>query len=70
MNAAVNLLNTYDRKLVHLFSSIEQLLEIDGIEFQESFKIKTTFKLTKRIAAYCEENRPKITSKDDVGKSL
>ena len=68
---AENLLNTFDGNLVHLFcASINQLMEIDGIGFEETQKIKATFELTKRIAAYCEEDRPKITSKDDVTKLL
>jgi DNA repair protein RadC len=68
---AVNLLKTYDGNLVHLFcASINQLMETDGIGFQEAQKIKATFELTKRIAAYCEEDHPKITSKDDVTKIL
>ncbi|MBU7046252.1 MAG: DNA repair protein RadC [Theionarchaea archaeon] len=68
---AVNLLNTFHGNLVHLFcASINQLMEIDGIGFQEAQKIKATFELTKRISAYCEEDRPKIVSKDDVTKLL
>jgi DNA repair protein RadC len=69
--AAANLLNTFDGNLVHLFcASINQLMETDGIGFKEAQKIKATFELTKRIAAYCEEDRPKIASKDDVTKIL
>jgi DNA repair protein RadC len=68
---AVNLLNTFDGNLIHLFcASINQLMETEGIGFQEAQKIKTTFELTKRIAAYCEEDHPKIASKDDVTKIL
>jgi DNA repair protein RadC len=68
---AVNLLNTFEGNLIHLFcSSIRQLMETDGIDFQEACKIKATFELTKRIAAYCEEDHPKVTSKDDVTKIL
>ncbi|MBU7046835.1 MAG: DNA repair protein RadC [Theionarchaea archaeon] len=68
---AENLLNTFDGNLVHLFcASINQLMETEGTEFQEAYKIKATFELTKRIAAYCEEDHPKITSKDDVTKLL
>ena len=68
---AVNLLNAFDGNLVHLFcASIKQLMETDGIGFQEAQKIKAVFELTKRIAAYCEEDHPKITSKDDVTKLL
>jgi DNA repair protein RadC len=71
LNDAVNLLNTFDGNLVHLFcASIEQLMETEGIGYQEAYKIKATFELTKRIAAYCEEDHPKITSKDDVTKIL
>jgi DNA repair protein RadC len=68
---AVNLLNLYHGNLVHLFcASVKRLMETDGIGFQEAQKIKATFELTKRIAAYCEEDRPKIASKDDVTKIL
>ncbi|MBU7019153.1 MAG: DNA repair protein RadC [Theionarchaea archaeon] len=71
LTAAVNLLNLYHGNLVHLFcASIERLMETEGIGFQEAQKIKATFELTKRIAAYSEEDRPKITSKDDVTKIL
>ncbi|MBU7045353.1 MAG: DNA repair protein RadC [Theionarchaea archaeon] len=70
LNAA-NLLHTFDGNLVHLFcASINQLMETDGIGFKEAQKIKAVFELTKRIAAYCEEDHPKITSKDDVTKLL
>jgi DNA repair protein RadC len=68
---AVNLLNAFDGNLVHLFcASVNQLMETEEIGFQEAQKIKATFELTKRIAAYCEEDHPKITSKDDVTKIL
>ena len=68
---AENLLNAFDSNLVHLFcASVNQLMEIDGIESQEAQKIKAVFELTKRIAAYCEEDHPKIASKDDVTKIL
>jgi DNA repair protein RadC len=71
LNAATDLLHTFDGNLVHLFCvSIKQLMETDGIRFQEACKIKAVFELTKRITAYCEEDHPKITSKDDVTKIL
>jgi DNA repair protein RadC len=71
LTAAVNLLNLYHGNLVHLFcASVTRLMETDGIEFQEALRIKATFELTKRIAAYCEEDHPKIASKDDVTKFL
>ncbi|MBU7045382.1 MAG: DNA repair protein RadC [Theionarchaea archaeon] len=71
LTAAANLLNTFDCNLIHLFcASIEQLIETDGIGFQDALKIKAVFELTKRIAAYCEEDHPKIASKDDVTKIL
>ncbi|MBU7048263.1 MAG: DNA repair protein RadC [Theionarchaea archaeon] len=70
LNAA-NLLDTFHGNLVHLFcASINQLMETDDIGFQEACKIKATFELAKRIAAFCEEDHPKITSKDDVTKIL
>ncbi|MBU7047794.1 MAG: DNA repair protein RadC [Theionarchaea archaeon] len=68
---AENLLHAFDSNLVHLFCvSINQLMETEGIGFQEAQKIKAVFELTKRIAAYCEEDHPRITSKDDVTKLL
>ncbi|MBU7015897.1 MAG: DNA repair protein RadC [Theionarchaea archaeon] len=68
---AADLLNTFDNNLVHLFcASFNQLMETDGIGLQEAQEIKAVFELTKRIAAYCEEDHPKITSKDDVTKLL
>ncbi|MBU7018362.1 MAG: DNA repair protein RadC [Theionarchaea archaeon] len=68
---AGNLLNTFQGNLVHLFcASVNQLMETEGIRSQEAYKIKAVFELTKRIAAYCEEDHPKITSKDDVTKIL
>ena len=71
LTAAVNLLNLYHGNLVHLFcASVTRLMETEGIRYQEAQKIKATFELTKRIAAYCEEDRPKIASKDDVTKIL
>ncbi|MBU7048118.1 MAG: DNA repair protein RadC [Theionarchaea archaeon] len=71
LTAAADLLNTFHGNLIHLFcASIEQLVETEGIGFQEAQKIKAVFELTKRIAAYCEEDHPKITSKDDVTKIL
>ncbi|MBU7017232.1 MAG: DNA repair protein RadC [Theionarchaea archaeon] len=57
LTAATDLLHTFDGNLVQ-------------IGFQESCKIKAVFELTKRIAAYCEEDHPKIASKDDVTKIL
>ena len=71
LTAAENLLNTFEGNLVHLFcASVNQLMETDDIGFQEACKIKATFELTKRITAYCEEDHPKIASKDDVTKIL
>ncbi|MBU7045171.1 MAG: DNA repair protein RadC [Theionarchaea archaeon] len=68
---AENLLKTYEGNLIHLFcASVNQLMKTEGIGFQEAQKIKAVFELTKRIAAYCEEDHPKITSKDDVTKLL
>ena len=67
----VNLLNTFHDNLIHLFcASINQLMETEGIGSQEAQKIKAVFELTKRIAAYCEEDHPKIASKDDVTRIL
>ncbi|MBU7046977.1 MAG: DNA repair protein RadC [Theionarchaea archaeon] len=68
---AADLLNAFDGNLIHLFcASINQLMETEGIGFPEAYKIKAVFELTKRIAAYCEEERPKIASKADVTKIL
>jgi DNA repair protein RadC len=71
LTAVENLLYLYHGNLVHLFcASVRRLMETEGIGFQEAQKIKAVFELTKRIAAYCEEDRPKIASKDDVTKIL
>ena len=68
---AVNLLNAFHGNLVHLFcASIRRLMETKGVGSQEALKIKATFELTKRIAAYCEEDHPEIINKDDVTKIL
>ena len=68
---AADLLNRFDGNLVHLFcASINQLKETERIGFPEAYKIKAVFELTKRIAAYSVEERPKIASKDDVTKIL
>ncbi|MBU7018885.1 MAG: DNA repair protein RadC [Theionarchaea archaeon] len=68
---AENLLHTFEGNLVHLFcASLNQLMETEGIGFQEAQRIKATFELAKRIAAYSEEDRPKIASKGDVTKLL
>jgi DNA repair protein RadC len=70
-DAAANLLDTFDGHLIHTFcASLEELMQIDGIECKEAYKIKATFELTKRIAAYCEVNNPKIDCKDAVVKLL
>ncbi|MBU7016646.1 MAG: hypothetical protein HXS44_04005, partial [Theionarchaea archaeon] len=51
LTAVVNLLNTFNGNLVHLFcATVNQLMETDGVGFQEACKIKATFELTKRIA--------------------
>jgi DNA repair protein RadC len=71
LTAVENLLNTFHGNLIHLFcASVGQLMETEGIGSQEACRIKAVFELTKRIAAYCEEDHPKIASKDDVTKIL
>jgi DNA repair protein RadC len=45
-------------------------MQINGVGFSEAYKIKATFELTKRIAAYCEVDNPKIDCKDVVVKLL
>ncbi len=70
-NSAANVLDAFDSNLIHVFcASIEQLQQIEGIKFSKACKIKATFELTKRIAAYCEEEHPVIECKDDVTKLL
>ena len=69
--AAANLLNTFDGNIVFVVTaSIEQLMQVEGIGSTEACQIKAAFELSKRITAYCEEEHPKITSKDDVTKLL
>ena len=68
---AANVLNTFDSNLIHVFcASIEQLMQIEGIEFSKAYQIKATFELMKRIASYCKEEHPQIASTDDVLKLL
>jgi DNA repair protein RadC len=70
-DAAATVLDTFDGHLIHLFcASIEKLTRTDSIGFSEAYKIKATFELTKRIAAYCEVDNPKIDCKDAVVKLL
>jgi DNA repair protein RadC len=70
-DAAVNVLDTFDGHLIQTFcASLEELMQIDGIGCKEAYKIKATFELTKRIAAYCEVKNPKIDCKDHVVKLL
>jgi DNA repair protein RadC len=70
-DAATHVLDTFDGHLIHTFcASLEELIQIDGIGFSEAYKIKATFELTKRIAAYCEVDNPIIDCKDHVVKLL
>jgi DNA repair protein RadC len=64
---AVTLLNRFDGNITQLFSaSIEELSTISGIGFVKACQIKAVFELATRIAAFCEHERPRITSTDDV----
>jgi DNA repair protein RadC len=68
---AATVLDTFDGHLIHTFcASLEELMQIDGVGCEEAYKIKATFELTKRIAAYCEVDNPKIACKDHVVKLL
>jgi DNA repair protein RadC len=70
-DAAATVLDTFDGHLIHTFcASIEELTRVEGIGCKEAYKIKATFELTKRIAAYCEVTNPKIDCKDSVVKLL
>jgi DNA repair protein RadC len=70
-DAAAHVLDTFDGHLIHTFcASLEELMQIDGIGCKEAYKIKATFELTKRIAAYCEVTNPIIDRKDVVVKLL
>jgi DNA repair protein RadC len=70
-DAAATALDTFNDHLIHTFcASLDELMQIDGIGCKEAYKIKATFELTKRIAAYCEVKNPKIDCKDDVTKLL
>jgi DNA repair protein RadC len=70
-DAAANVLDTFDGHLIHTFcASLEELMQITGIGSREAYKIKATFELTKRIAAYCEVKNPIIDCKDAVVKLL
>jgi DNA repair protein RadC len=70
-DAAATVLDTFDGHLIHTFcASLEELMQIPGVGFREAYKIKATFELTKRIAAYCEVTNPIIDCKDHVVKLL
>jgi DNA repair protein RadC len=70
-DAATTVLDTFDGHLIHTFcASLEELMQIPGVGCKEAYKIKATFELTKRIAAYCEVKNPKIDCKDAVVKLL
>jgi DNA repair protein RadC len=70
-DAAATVLDTFDGHLIHTFcASLEELMHIDSVGFREAYKIKATFELTKRIAAYCEVDNPIIDRKDTVVKLL
>ena len=51
-------------------ASIPQLTKVKGIGFVKACQIKAAFELSKRVASYCEEEHPVITSIDDVVKLL
>ena len=53
-----------------LTASIHQLTQVKGIGFVKACQIKATFELMKRIASYCEEERPVIACTDDVVRLL
>jgi DNA repair protein RadC len=68
---AATVLDIFDGHLIHTFcASLEELMQIEGIGCKEAYRIKATFELTKRIAAYCEVENPKIDCKDVVVKLL
>lgn len=64
---ARNLLKTFDHNLKDLFSaSIPELSQVEGIGFAKACQIKAVFELGKRIASFCQEEHPLISSTEDV----
>lgn len=64
---ASNLLAAYDGHLINLFSATpEELQEIEGMDFRKACLITAINELTKRIFSFREEEKPEITSTDDV----
>lgn len=64
---AVTLLARFDGNIKRLFSaSIEELSSVEGIGFVKACQIKAVFELANRIASFCEQDRPRVSSTDDV----
>ena len=62
-----NLLSIYDGDLKALFTaSVHQLTQAEGIGIVKACQIKAAFELGKRVNTYCKEERPQITSTEDV----
>jgi DNA repair protein RadC len=62
-----NLLKKYDGDLKALFTaSVHQLTQAGGIGVVKACQIKAAFELGKRVNTYCKEERPQITSTEDV----
>jgi DNA repair protein RadC len=68
ISAVVNsLLSIYDGNLKALFTaSVHQLTKAEGIGIVKACQIKAAFELGKRVNTYCKEERPQITSTEDV----
>jgi len=64
---ASNLLKAFGGNLSELFSAtIEELSHVEGITFAKACKMKAVFELGKRIVHSSKEERPLLTSTDDV----
>ncbi len=68
---AATLLEAFDNNLTDIFTaSIHDLTHVKGIGFVRACRIQAAFELGKRILSFCEDEHPKITSKEDVVKLL
>lgn len=65
-----NLLASYENDLNRLFfASIEELLQIDGMDIKRACKIKIICELGRRVFSF-QEKHPQINTTDDVVKLL
>jgi DNA repair protein RadC len=67
LEIAANLFAAFNGSFRELFTaSIEELSQVEGIDFVKACRIKAVFELGKRTASYFEEDHPVIATTDDV----